>query len=835
MATQSWRIVRTPFPVYIRTKREALEWLARFYETAEEEGIGFDTETTGLRIIKDRIRFFSIAQANYRICAPVRLLPVFQDLLEDPDVEKRMTNAKYDMHMAANHGIIIRGHIQDSTDQDFLYDENRQGRHGLKATALDHLGLRMTPFKKVFGDVGKVENEVLTLCEVHDVLELHDRDGKVAEARERALKILIRLKKVSASEDVMRAFKRIDLSMKGGFTLDARSILKIARDYGYAGKTAGKGGYISDFVQFLGGPGLASQEDRQAWAKVLEDADEIEEAHHLLWSLMLEHIDASGDPVERLRTMIMDYASLDAWASYMLVGYLRELLELEDMITEAVAEGTEEPLTLLDHSEEVRVPFIRTLWNMERRGFVIDVEQCTEYSMDMQDELDRIERDIVRVTRDPLFNPNSATQLRDALFTQNLSGHWVDPFGDPPKKMTDGGTTGVKLPSTSAEVLEVFAGKGHELSKYILQHRQYAKLKGTYMDGLPEWVDRLDRIHTSLKSHGARTWRLASADPNLQNIPARDPVWGPRIRKLFVPGLWGDCDPMWCMEHLYDSPYPDLPADFPMTLIVADYKQLEMRIMAHFSGDDGMIEAISQGLDLHCQTVVLASERGVPGIPKGLDYATVKAAKSADKPTPEQALLAQKRGELKSTGFGIIYGIGAMKLGMQLGLPIVKKRHRNGQTRDWCPAAQELIDNYLNEIYPGVGFWIEDTREMCREELAVYTVLGHPRRLPDIVSRDRGLAAQAERQSGNSRIQGSAADITNEAMLRCEGDEELRALGVRMLLQVHDELVFEVPNHPRYIEPAKRRIKELMENPFPMRVPIEIDMDVADSWGDAKG
>jgi DNA polymerase-1 len=172
---------------------------------------------------------------------------------------------------------------------------------------------------------------------------------------------------------------------------------------------------------------------------------------------------------------------------------------------------------------------------------------------------------------------------------------------------------------------------------------------------------------------------------------------------------------------------------------------------------------------------------------------------------------------------------------MQLGLPIVKKRHRNGQTRDWCPAAQELIDNYLNEIYPGVGFWIEDTREMCREELAVYTVLGHPRRLPDIVSRDRGLAAQAERQSGNSRIQGSAADITNEAMLRCEGDEELRALGVRMLLQVHDELVFEVPNHPRYIEPAKRRIKELMENPFPMRVPIEIDMDVADSWGDAKG
>ena len=291
---------------------------------------------------------------------------------------------------------------------------------------------------------------------------------------------------------------------------------------------------------------------------------------------------------------------------------------------------------------------------------------------------------------------------------------------------------------------------------------------------------------------------------------------------------------MLCMEHLRKVPVPRLDADFPMRLLVADYRQLEMRIMAHMSRDEGMIEAILDGLDLHCQTVVLASERGVPGIPANLEYAEVKAAKSADKPTPEQAVLAAARGNLKSTGFGIIYGIGALKLGMQLGLPIVKKVHRNGKSRDWCPQAQELIKSYLEDIYPGVGKFIEETKDRCHEELVVHTIIGHPRRLPDIISRDRMLSSQAERQAPNARIQGSGADITNEAMLRCEEDEELRSLGVRLLLQVHDELVFEVPDDPQFIKPARKRIHTLMEDPFPMRVPIEIDIEEGYNWGDAK-
>ena len=827
------RIVHTPFPVYVSTREDALDWVLDFYETAEEQGIGVDTETTGLHVIRDRVRFFGIAQAGRRMCAPVRLLPVFKELLEDPNVEKRFSNAAYDMHLLANHGVRVWGTVQDTIDLDHLLDEN--DLHGLKPTALRYLGLQMTPFSQLFGDVGKVDNEVQTLCEVHDILELHDHYGRTREAHDRATRVMIRLKKAAASKEVLRALKQLDISMRAGCVLDARKILKMARDLNYASLTRGPGGYVSDFVQFVGGPELETRAERDAWRHVLEQAAQVEEAHHLLWYYLLERTDVGTDPVDRLRAIVTDYASLDPWATYVLTDYLQDALADEDMVTEEVMYAGADPVTMLEYSEEKRVPFLRTLWNMERRGFRIDTDKCEEYGSLMRGEIEKIETAIVLETGDIHFNPDSTPQVRAALFHQNSAGKWVDPFGFPPKTMTDGGETGIKMPSTSKDVLEEFAGKGDDLSQLILDHRGFSKLEGTYMRKLPLHVDRHSRIHTHLKSSGARTWRLASANPNLQNIPVRNPVWGPRIRNLFIPGYWGDCDPSLCMRHLLGVPVPRLPADFPMTLIVADYKQLEMRIMAHFSEDPSMISAILGGLDLHCQTVALASERGVPGIPAHLDYAEVHAAKKADNPDPGQLLLVQKRGEFKSTGFGIIYGIGALKLGMQLGLPIVTKEGRNGRVRDYCPTADELIDSYLWQIYPGVGQWIEDTKDICTRDLVVYTIAGHPRRLPDIVSQDRGRKMQAQRQAPNARIQGSAADMANEAMLKCEEDAELRRLGARLLLQVHDELVFEAPDHPDYIEPAKARITQLMENPFPMRVPIEIDIAVGRTWGSAKG
>lgn len=874
-----YRIVRTPFPEYVSTKKQAFEWVCRFYETAETAGIGFDTETTGLHVINDRIKFFSLAQKDYRICAPIRLLHCFRDLLEDPDVPKRLTNTKYDQHLAANHGIILRGPCQDTADQDFLLDENRQGRHGLKQCARDYLGLRMTPFKQLFGDVGSIEKEIETLCEVHSILEQYDHDGETEEAEARATRVMVRLKQVDADKSVIKDVKRLEVGIRSGYTLDRKKLLKIARDHGFANMTRGKGGYISDFVEFLGGGKLESQEARQSWAHLLEDPDVLEDFHEMLWSKMVSLIDAGGDPIERLRLMVADYASLDAWASYMLVDELREALTDEDMVVEdqedlydafelpililkdalreeteknaratlkthlamtkakrqnvsdRIAEGWTAP-TMLECSEYDRVPFLRTLWNMERRGFKIQVDECEHYAVEMQAEIDRIERDIVKETGDLDFNPDSHPQVRDHLFCRGKNGKWEDPWGNPPKKMTSGGESSTKLPSTSKEVLEEFAGKGHTLSRKILDRRRNSKLKSTYMEALPRWADRNERIHTNLKSTGAVTWRLSSSGPNLQNIPARDPVWGTRIRRLFIAGQWGDCDPSWCLPEVEHVSVPDLPASQPMTLIVADYKQLEMRIMAHFSRDEGMIEAILKGRDMHCQTVSLASEIGA--IERGITYDIAFAAKKAANPTADQLLLLGHRSNLKATGFGIIYGIGALKLGMQLGLAIVPRKARNGRVYDTCPEAQKLIDDYLTGIYPGVGEFIKFTHKQCYDDMVVYTIAGHPRRLPDIRSRDRGRAAQAQRQSVNSRVQGSAADITNKAMLLCEGDPVLRSLGVRLLLQIHDELVFEVPDDPKFIEPAKQRIKELMEDPYDMLVPIEIDMDVAYAWGEAK-
>ena len=172
----------------------------------------------------------------------------------------------------------------------------------------------------------------------------------------------------------------------------------------------------------------------------------------------------------------------------------------------------EEPLTLFDHSEEKRIPFIRTLWNMERRGFAFDAERARAYSVDMRKYLQDVARKVVKVTGSLEFNVGSPKQLREVFFTKDRNGEWVDPFGDPPRKLTSGGASGIKMPSTDKATLETFAGKGNELAELVLRFRQYDKLNGTYMEALPKWADRRGRIHTQLKSIGARTWRLACVD-----------------------------------------------------------------------------------------------------------------------------------------------------------------------------------------------------------------------------------------------------------------------------------------------------------------------------------
>lgn len=840
-----FHFVETPFPVYVSTIDDASVWHDFFAENAATHGIGVDTETTGLDIVRDRIRFFSLATEHARICAPVRLLPVFEDILEDPYTEKHLTNAKYDMHLLANHGVHLRGHILDTADMDFVIDENRQGRHGLKDCAHDYLGLRMTPFRDVFGNARSTNDEVRTLCEIHDILEMHDDEGDPVSAAKWARDVLFRLDRVAAPPATLKAVQRLHLSLRADrCTLTAKQVVAIAEQLGVVEQHSGKHRHVSELLAILGNYGEVPVADRKGLLEAVDQESLLREATEIVYENLMERTGVSKDPVAFLREQVGDYSSLDAWASDRLVGVMRERLVHPDMVmvTEEVRSRREAPELLLQHVEDNRVPFIQTLWLMERRGFRIDVDQTQQYATVMQEEVDRIERELVRVTGDLHFNPSSVPQLLAMFFKRDEDGAWLDIFGDPPKKMTSGGESGVKMPSTNRETLEHFAGKGDDRARLILEYRNMQKLLDTYMVGLPRFVDRNRRIHTSLKSTGARTWRISSADPNLQNIPVKDEVWGKRIRKVFVAGTYGDCSPDLCSDAVRDVAPPDLPPDTPMRLIVADYKQLEMCILAHFSGDENMIDAIIRKQDLHCRTVSLAAPLGISGLPRDVTYEQAKAAKDASgrhgyTMTPFEALLARARSNLKSTGFGIVYGIGEVKLGMQLGLQIVKRpvRNKSGVFRDACPEAAELIENYLHSIFPGVGEFIESTKDQCREELVVYTVAGHPRRLPDIISSNRKFSSQAERQAPNSIIQGSAADIVIKAMLRCERDKKLRRLGCRQLLQVHDELIFEVPDIPEFYEEAQVHIRANMENPYPMRVPILVDMDTGYTWGDAKG
>lgn len=397
-------------------------------------------------------------------------------------------------------------------------------------------------------------------------------------------------------------------------------------------------------------------------------------------------------------------------------------------------------------------------------------------------------------------NPNSPQQLCELFFTE---------LGYTPTKWTKGGKSGVKSPSTDAEVLEGFSHNGCPYSKLILQCRSVVKMRSTYIETPLSLVDHNQRLHTRLLQNGTVTGRLSSRDPNLQNLPRPNPENDPcRIREAFVapPGK---------------------------VLIVKDYEQLEMRIMAHFSQDPKMINAINNGLDLHCYTVSLMY---------GVSYDEVIAAvikkKAKHKLNDREKLLIGYRQAAKATGFGLIYGIGPNKLAINL-------TEELGRTVT-VDEAVGMIKNYFR-VFEGVEAFIKRTHAACRESEFVQTIIGRKRRLPEINAKGskeedgdinaNGIAAMARRQSVNSIIQGTAADIAKAAMIRCEFDEELKILGVQMLLQIHDELIFEVDEDPDIIALVDKRITAIMEHPFPgydLSVPLPTDGNVVYSWSDAK-
>lgn len=409
---------------------------------------------------------------------------------------------------------------------------------------------------------------------------------------------------------------------------------------------------------------------------------------------------------------------------------------------------------LVDLYHTVEEPMIEVLAAMEMEGVKVDTQQLADYAVELNAELTKLEAEIREIADEPLLNINSARQLGEVLFAKLR-------ITDKPKM------TKTRQFSTEEEYLQGFAGK-HRIVDLILRYRGVKKLISTYVEALPQLVNRVTgHIHTSFNQAVTATGRLSSTNPNLQNIPVRDDM-GRRIREAFIPSDG---------EHL---------------LLSADYSQVELRLMAHLSGDKSLIEAFQQGEDIHSAT----------------------AAKLFHKEIKE--VTSDERRKAKTANFGIIYGISAFGLAQRLDIP--RKE------------AKELIDGYF-ESYPKVKEYMERAVADAREKGYVTTAFGRRRILRDIDSRNAVARGVAERNAINAPIQGSAADIMKLAMI--EIFRRFRAEGIRskMILQVHDEVIVDMLRDEQ--EQVIRIVRESMEGVAKLSVPLISEAGVGENWLEA--
>jgi DNA polymerase I len=413
---------------------------------------------------------------------------------------------------------------------------------------------------------------------------------------------------------------------------------------------------------------------------------------------------------------------------------------------------------------DIELPLIEVLSEMEWQGIRIDSVFFAETSTRLARELARLQNEIWDMAGEE-FNINSTQQLRVVLYEK---------LGLPVLRKTKTGA------STDANVLEELAEQGYELPKQLLEFRQLDKLKGTYVDALPLLVNPATRrIHTSFNQTVAATGRLSSSDPNLQNIPIRTEQ-GAELRKGFI------------------------PADGNV-FVTADYSQIELRILAHFSGDPAFVDAFRAGADIHRQTAAIMF--GVP----------------------VEDVTADMRAAAKTVNFATIYGIGPFALSHQLGTTVQE--------------AKEFIDNYFSR-FPDVRRYLDEQVEKARDCGYVETISGRRRYIPEINSRNYNIRQFGERAATNAPVQGSAADIIKLAMISIHGALADRRAGSgsnttgagaaypHMLLQVHDELVLEAPIGE--VEETRALVKRLMEQAFELRVPLEVVTGVGQNWYECK-
>lgn len=471
---------------------------------------------------------------------------------------------------------------------------------------------------------------------------------------------------------------------------------------------------------------------------------------HNLDAVSLEHLGLKKIPTSQLlgtgrnqRTMdqvpiaqVAEYACEDADYTWRLQQVLMPKLE---------------SLGLRPLLEEVEVPLIHVLMVMERHGVALDELYLAAMSGELEQELRVIEKSIYELAGHK-FNINSPKQLGEILFNE---------LKLPSARRTKTGF------STDVGVLEELAG-AHPLPQRILDYRQLAKLKSTYVDALPRLVNpATGRVHTSFNQTVAATGRLSSTEPNLQNIPIRTEV-GRRIRRAFIPGDEG---------HV---------------ILDADYSQIELRIMAHLSGDKTLRDSFVAGEDVHVRTAALVFK------------------------VPQAEVTPEQRRRAKEVNFGIMYGMGAYGLASRLGLA-------NDE-------AEQFIQAYFVS-YPGVQEYMLRTVREARQNGYVTTLLGRRRMVPEIASDNRRVREFAERTAINTPIQGSAADLIKVAMIRIQKRLEEEKSAARMIMQVHDELVFEVPRAEA--EAARELVRSEMEGAIRLDVPVRVETGIAGNWLEA--
>jgi DNA polymerase-1 len=488
--------------------------------------------------------------------------------------------------------------------------------------------------------------------------------------------------------------------------------------------------------------------------------------------------------------LLVDYAANDAYGTWHVYKKLDEELQKEQ--TWSLYGDTYHRIkTMRDYFYQTEVPFTRCLYVCERNGMKVDKAYLEGLRPTILKELEEI-RFNINSNANMLLNPKSPDQLIEYFCTRG---------GIRPRKLTSGGKSGKKKPSIDEKFLEYVADDRHgtaigKTAALVLEHNKIQKQFGTYIEKMPGRLDQNDRVHMRLNQDVARTGRLSSSDPNMQNVTGGEKDRF-KLRNAFIsePGC---------------------------SLVVADYSALEMRLLAAGSQEQAMMDIFHRNWDIHMGNASLVFEIPYDDLVKAKK--TDKLVKDGKLPTSEMTDYVlhclKARGDAKTIGFGLNYGMKEKTLARRMG----------------CSEEEAIakITKYM-ETYPAVKRFFDSEAEMAEATGYAYTLLGRRRHLPDMRSPDNYTRFRAQRQSSNFPIQGTAAEVCKMAMIHLSEDYELRdKYGYRMCLQVHDEIVGECPDET--VEICKSRTREWMEHPFPtdIGVPLTVEIGVAKAWGLAK-